>query len=186
MTRRADLRTPDDVRLGGRRRRLRRAGIVAFSVVGVGLLGLAAAATSAAWTDAAWFSASTTSAAIELQASLDGTSWSAADGTGTALTIPAATFQNMFPGKAVSYTLYLKNTGNVSLTVVPQLTSAAGLLAGANPVAVSAVPMWPYTLAAGATQTLTMTMTAPNTWVNTDTGYKSATGSAQIRFVGTA
>lgn len=166
-------------------RRKKRAAIARFVLAGVAVLGIGAAATSAAWTDDAWFSANANSATVELQASLDGSTWIDADTSGAAaVTIPPATFANMVPGQTRTVTLHLKNASTVPLAIgAPVVTPTDDMFTGATPATV-AVTGAPATLAAGAdtlTAPITLTVTAPDPWPAT---YQGKTGSVTIQFQG--
>jgi hypothetical protein len=172
------------------RKKRKRAAVVRFGLVGAALVGIGAAATSAAWTDDAWFSATATAATIELEGSLDTTplAWDVADDEATALVIPAAAFAELVPGEVRDYTIHVRNNGSADIAVAapvwtPSATDAA-LFAAPAPVDVTLSQTSAFTLAPGAVQDVTLTLTAPS-WTNDEDQYQGASGSGTIQFTGT-
>ncbi len=103
--------------------------------------GFGAAATSAAWTDDAQFSGSASAASIDLRGSSDGATWSAADTTGTAVTLDAVT--GLTPDAPVERTLHLWNASSVPLTLAWADDNPTTLYDGCVEVAYSPLPTSP-------------------------------------------
>lgn len=165
----------------------RRRGVARIALAGIALLGIGAAATSAAWTDDAWFSATASSAGIELEGSLDGTTWIEADtdAAGVAVAIPAATFANLGQGTTKTTTIQIRNSSSVPLAVT-QVVAATGTVfvsgAGFTTPATVSTDFTPGTLAVNATRSITVTVTTPANWPST---YQSKSGAVTLRYVGT-
>ena len=160
-------------------RRSKRRAIVAGALALLAVGGIGAALTSAAWTDNVFYSAAAQAATFNLQGSLDGEDWVEGDTTGTAIVVPASTFANLVPGQTRTVTLHVKNASSVAatLTTAPTVTWVAGATFTTNPtVAASALPA---SLAAGASTTFTLTVTAPSDWADTNKG-KSGTILVQV------
>ncbi|MBT0993145.1 hypothetical protein KIN34_02415 [Cellulomonas sp. DKR-3] len=117
-------------------RKRKRAAIVKFSLAGAALVGIAAAATSAAWTDDAWFSATASAVdndGVELQGSLTDVdaSYVDADSSVASIVIPATELENLVPDETRTFTVYIRNDGDVDLNVDAAVV-ATGLLADAT------------------------------------------------------
>jgi hypothetical protein len=169
-------------------RKRKRGAVIKFSLAGAALLGIAAAATSAAWTDDAWFSASAQGATIELQGSLDSTPlvWDNADTTGASLVIPK--FDNLVPNETRTYTVHVKNSGSVGVTVgAPTWTPSAtdhAIFDAPHAATVTLSETAPFTLAPNATKDVVVTVKTTG-WDNTDTAKQGATGAGSLVFTGT-
>ncbi len=168
-------------------KKAKRRTVAKFALAGIALLGIGAAATSAAWTDQAWFSGTASAASIELEASLNGTTWVSADTEGAAVAIvPASTFQNLVPNETRTVTIQIRNSSpSVSLSVAPpSITKVAG------------GTLW----AAGSTATVTTDYGASNVTltpgevkpviVSVSSGalpdsFQGATGNLTLSFTGT-
>jgi predicted ribosomally synthesized peptide with SipW-like signal peptide len=164
--------------------RRRRGAYVRFGLAGVALLGIGAAATSAAWTDQAWFSTSATAATVKLDASADGTSWIAADTSGAAQVIAAISGLNQ--GANVQRTIYVKNSGDVPLTVTCSTATSGTLWSGsgtgnsANPT-VALGALGASSLAAGAQTSATLTVTTAAAW---DASFQGKSGVITVTCTG--
>jgi len=166
-------------------RKRRRRTAVRISFAAVALLGIGAAATSAAWTDDAWFSATASGASIELQGSLDGTTWTDADTSATAVTIPAATFANLGQGASKTVTIQIKNSSTVPVTVAQTVTPSGNVFVSGTGYTTPATITTDFsagTLAAGATKSIVVTVTTPPTWPSS---YQGQTGSVTLTYTGT-
>ncbi|UZN04064.1 hypothetical protein [Cellulomonas sp. S1-8] len=170
-------------------KRRRRGGVfLRFGLAGIAVLGIGAAATSAAWTDQAWFAGSASAVTVELQGSVDGTTWIDADtsAAGIAVAIPESTFAGLNQGADRTYTLNLKNSGSTPLTLgTATVTTDSGtttsIFAGTTPATAAVTGPVATTLAAGATTTATLRVTTPAAWPAT---YQGKTGSLTVMFSG--
>ncbi|MDM8086430.1 hypothetical protein QUV83_16785 [Cellulomonas cellasea] len=171
-----------------RDKRRRRGALVRFGLAGVAVLGVGAAVTSAAWTDDAWFAGSASAAEVELQGSIDGSTWYDADtnGSGIAVAIPEQELAGLNQGADETVTLHLKNDGNTPLTlgsgtVTTDSGDPTSVFAGAKPATaqISAAPA--SELAAGATTTATLRITTPADW---PADYQGKTGELTVQFTG--
>jgi archaellum component FlaG (FlaF/FlaG flagellin family) len=177
--------TPERV---DRNRRRTRAAYLKFGLAGVALLGIGAAATSAAWTDDAWFSADASAATVELEASLDGTTWFDADSVAgdPAVDIPLA---NLNEAANVTKTLYIRNTGSVPLTITgPTVVKSGDLFSGAgagtlaNPSVILGT-LGSTTLAPNTGTSVSFQVTTPVDWSET---FQGKTGLITIQFGATS
>lgn len=175
-----------------RRKRRRTVVVLKFGLAGAALLGIGLAATSAAWSDNAWFSATANGAnagtKVELDASVNGTSWSDADDGTVAVAVDAAAFKDLVPNKSVDVTLYLKNVGTNPINVATAVVTPSGDLFGPGG-AVATVTGGAGSLAAGASTTATLTVKAGDWGVDPVTGapaFSASTGSLTVQFTGTA
>jgi predicted ribosomally synthesized peptide with SipW-like signal peptide len=179
------------------RKRKKRGAIVKFSLAGVALVGIGAAATSAAWTDDAWFkgTANAETKSTDLQASLDGTNWFAANtvADGVAVDIPTTAFEGLLPAESRTVTLYVKNFGTKKLgvtatvatpvTVADQLFSTGGATATLASASFDLPVDDPSTTGVDeSVKTDVLTVAAPD-W--TDATFSGATGTLTVRFTGT-
>ncbi|MBD7917293.1 hypothetical protein H9657_03240 [Cellulomonas sp. Sa3CUA2] len=169
-------------------KRRRGGAFLRFGLAGVAVLGIGAAATSAAWTDEAWFAGSASAVTVELQGSLDGTTWIDADtsASGVAVQIPAATFAGLNQGANKTFTLHLRNNGTVPLTlgaaaVAVDSTATTSIFAGDAPATATVTAPAATSLAAGAVTTATLTVATPATWPAT---YQGRTGTLTVTFTG--
>ncbi|GEL95874.1 hypothetical protein [Cellulomonas composti] len=182
------MTTPDS-RRDLRARPARRRGTVLKLVLASGaLLGIGAAATSAAWTNSAFFTSTASSGSVDLKACSSANpaattpTWTcaAADTSGTAHAIlSSSAFALMVPGNTYTTTVRIQNDGNVPLSVTSTITALAQPLTGTAPNATLGVsPAGPITLAAGASQNLTVTVTTPANW---DVSHANQTSSAALQ-----
>ncbi|MEJ3404863.1 hypothetical protein WDJ51_08965 [Rathayibacter sp. YIM 133350] len=153
-------------------RRKKRRAVVAFSLAAVAVLGIGAAATSAAWTDNVFFSAPASAATFDIKGSFDpalpDAQWKDSnDKTSIQLAVPATTFQNLTPGTTRTVDLYVKNFGNVATNLVASVAGSTPAVFTNLSVTLSTVPS---SLAAGATQKITLTVAAPATWDQANVG----------------
>ena len=167
-------------------RRKRRRTAVRLGIAGLALLGIGAAATSAAWTDDAWFNASAGSATIELQGSLDGQTWSDADNAAAQITIPASTFADLGQGDSKTVDIQIKNDSTVAVDVAEAVDATGAIFessqAPLNDPATVSTNFTAGSLAAGATETITVTVTTPNSWSD---DYQGKTGAITLTYTGT-
>ena len=164
------------------RKRDKRRPIAAFALAALAVGGIGAAATSAAWTDNVFFSAQAQAATFNLQGSVDGTTWAeSAKADAIELVVPAAKLANLLPGQTRTIDLSVRNQGSVPAALVGTTTWATGATFATNPtVTLTNVPA---TLAAGATATFTVTVTAPANW---DAANQGKTGNIVVTVAGTA
>ena len=166
-------------------RKRKRGAIIKLSLAGAALLGIAAAATSAAWTDQAWFSASATGATFELQGKNFATTpaYVDADDETATIVVPAAQLVNLVPGSSRSFELSIKNSGSVGMTVAEAHSWATSStpFAAAPTVTVTGVPAG--TLASGADATITVVVSTPTGWADTNQG---KTQDLVLTFTGTS
>lgn len=161
--------------------------IVAFALAALAVGGIGAAATSAAWTDNVFFSAAASTQTFDLKGSTDNVTF--ADGGASAnIVIPASTLANLLPGDTKTITLYVKNVGtsNSSIVASSSWAGGAGGFSTAPTVAFSNISTntsSQTTLAAGATQTFTVTVTAPGNW---DAANQGKSDTLTIAVAGTA
>jgi hypothetical protein len=160
--------------------------VVRLALAGVALAGIGAAATSAAWNDSAFFKATTTTATVDLRASADGTTYTAAD-TSTAAVDLSAGLTNLVPGSTVTKTLYLWNAGSSKLVLAWGNKPASVIGATCDSVTYGTLPSTalPGDSAGGAASktTVTVTYTVLSTADQTTCANKSA--SLSVSVVGT-
>ena len=163
----------------------KRRSVAAFIFALVAVLGFGAALTTAAWTDNVFFKANVSSAAtVNLQGSLDGTSWSEGATSATAIVVPTSTFENLLPGQTRTVTLHVRNQGTtpVDLVAVVNPVAATGVFEAPSP-ATATVTLAATSLNAGAQTTLELTLTAPANW---PASYQGKTGELLVQVTGTA
>ncbi len=110
----------------GRRRK-----ITKFALAGVAVLGVGAALTSAAWSDSVFFATPSKAATFELEGYNPSTlGWEAADTNlpGVAILLPADAIDAIGPNIADSYTVRVRNAGNINITLAPPTSTQTGLL----------------------------------------------------------
>lgn len=173
---------------GSRTSRAVRLGAVLLALVGV-----TAAATSAGFSDDAWFSASADAGTIQLQGSLDGSTWKDADSLQDGIVIPASTFANMVPGDTRTVTVHLHNDSTVPVVVAKTLTLKGSLLTDEKTTASLSFDTGGDTVELTANSdtettddtTATLTITAGD-WANELQGATSTENTATLQFTGTA
>lgn len=162
-------------------------------LAGCVLVGVGAGVTSAAWTDAAVFKASATTPTVELQGGngQSPTSWSNADDTTTAVTLPATAFANLAPGVTAQAHVGLKNTSTVPLTVGAPTVAWSGDFASGSCALGTVTTVTvnggtaPVTLAAtnGTTTDVLISVTPPTSWNGSST-CQNKTGNLTLTFTG--
>ena len=162
-------------------------------LAGCALVGVGAGVTTAAWSDGAVFTASATTPTIQLQGGNGQapTTWSNADDTTTAITIPATAFANLAPGVTAQAHVGLKNTSTVPLIVaVPSPTWTGDFASGACALGtVTTVTInggsAPVTLSAsgGTTTDVLVSVTPPTSWNGSST-CQNRSGSLTLTFTG--
>lgn len=166
---------------------------VRLALAGCALVGVGAGITTAAWTDGGMFKASATTPTIQLQGGNGQapTTWSNADDTTTAVTIPATAFANLAPGVAAQAHVGLKNTSTVPLVVsVPTPTWSGDFASGSCALGtVTTVTInggsTPVTLAAtnGTTTDVLVSVTPPTSWNGSST-CQNKSGTLTLTFTG--
>lgn len=154
--------------------RKRRRKITKFALAGIGLVGIGAALTSAAWSDEVWFRANASAETVDLQGSVDGTTWLDEGYPGTTsetvpIPIPSTEFEGLVPGTTRYITVYLLNAGTSTLQLVdpPALVWAPTTFA----TGLTLNPSFSQTeLAPNAQATLTLELLVPNDWPDTNLG----------------
>lgn len=163
-------------------RRKKRAGVLKLGLAGLAVLGIGAAATSAAWSDDAWFTANAEAVTVQLQGSLNGTTWTDADTQGSAVAIPAHVFGELNQGANESVTLHLRNHGDVDLTLeTPGVTTSGAIFAGAAGADVSVGTPGATLLEPGDTTTVVVTVTTDEEWPES---FQGTTGTITLTFTG--
>ena len=166
-----------------RHQRNRRGAIVRFGLATVAVVGVGAALTSAVWTDDAWFAGDAAAVEkVELQASVDGSTWQDADVVGNAVQIPVDEFSDLNQGADETVTLHLKNASSVPLDLGEGVVTTDGdLFAGDAPATATVSEPAQVQLAPGATTTVTLRVTTPADWPEQ---YQGAEGTMTLQFTG--
>jgi hypothetical protein len=178
-----------------RDRRRKRGAVVKLSLGALALVGIGAGATAAAWTDDAWFTASATTPTIQLQGGTgqSPTTWSNADTSGAAITIPASAFANLAPGVTATAHVGLKNISTVPLTVAVPTATWGGDFVSSGSCALGPVTTVTInggtsavTLAAtaGTTTDVLVSVATPSAW-NGATTCQGKIGALTLAFTGT-
>jgi hypothetical protein len=162
--------------------------IMKFALAGVAVLGVGAALTSAAWSDSVFFAAPSSAAAFELQG-YNPTSglWDDADTAGVAIQLPADAIDAVGPGISDSYTVQVRNYGDINITLGTPTSTTTGLLfAGALPATVS---FGSYVeagsdgvLAPNEVASIDVIVTGRNGWTGTD--YQGLSGTVTVQIQG--
>jgi len=157
--------------------RRKRHPLVAFGLAALAIGGVGAAITSAAWTDNAVFAAPAAAATFDLQASLDGQTWTqSSNADAIELVVPASQFANLLPGQTRTIDLWVRNESSVSAALVSDVTFASNSTFTTEPtttVSGLAASLTP-TGAAGAQDQFQLTVTTPSDWAPVNQG-KSGT-----------
>ncbi len=164
-------------------RRKKRAAFLKLGLAGVAVLGIGAAATTAAWTNDAWFSGSASAATVQLQGSLNGTTWTDADtnDSGVRIDIDPAALADLVPGQTRNITLHVRNTSSVDLTISSDVVATGGVFTGALPASATVTGL-ATTLAPNATDEFTLVVGTDALWPDT---YKGLLGAVTVQISGT-
>ena len=162
--------------------------VTKFALAGVAVLGIGAAATSAAWSDNVFFGAEAAAADFELQGySPVANAWVDADSGVTRIVLPAGILDEVGPGIADSYTLNIRNNGDlpIYLNDIPVATTSGTLFTGAGAAVVSFGAFSDPVLENRLDQaTFTVIVTGNAGWVNSD--FQGESGSMEISVVGSS
>lgn len=164
----------------------RRRKVTKFALAGVAVLGVGAALTSAAWSDNVFFGGSAGAADFELQGYNPATAiWENADSNGARIILPTDAFDEVGPGIGDTYTVYVRNNGDLPIYLnAPNTYSTGGaLFAAPEPADVS------YSgysgdgiLAVGEQESVDVTVTGNVDWTGTE--YQGRTGTLSIQITG--
>jgi len=171
-------RGPGARRAARRRRRAARSGLLALLGIALGV-GTVTAAT-AAWTDQVSISESIATGTADLEGSLDGTTWKdSSDAGAVELVLPA--IADLRPGATQTYGIQVRNAGTLAAALTPSVTAIGALFSGMEPVTANLSGLV-ASLAGGASDTATLTITAPP-W--TGSAHQGETGSVTVTITGT-
>jgi hypothetical protein len=177
--------TPHDdteFQTSGRRRKISK-----FALAGVAILGVGGALTSAAWSDNVFFGGTSSAADFELQGLDPATGgWFDADTDGASIVLPADAFDEVGPGIADSYTVQVKNAGDLPIYLQdPEVFSTGGaLFAGDDPAVISFGEYDLEVLETDEIATLEVTVTGDTDWINSD--YQELSGTLVIQIQGSS
>lgn len=161
------IHTPDTPERRERKRRPVIAGLLALLAVG----GIGAAATSAAWTDNVLFGMKAEAATFNLKGSIDdGETWLDPVGEDGPLRIPVPDeeFADLLPGQTRHVTLHVQNDSSVTAQLAAAQSDYVDSTFTVPPVVT--LSQLPDTLAPGGTTELTVTITAPDPWLDSNRG----------------
>ena len=162
--------------------------VTKFALAGIAVFGVTAAATSAAWSDNVFFGAQAAAAKFELQGyNPANAQWFDADDFGARIVLPADVLDDVGPGIGDSFTLYVRNNGDlpIFLNAIPTPTLSGSLFGGLDPAVVSFSGFSdPILENIGDQASFVVTVTGDVDWDNTD--YQTLTGSALIDVVGSS
>ena len=162
--------------------------VTKFALAGIAVFGVTAAATSAAWSDNVFFGAEAAAADFELQGYNPANGqWFDADDAGARIVLPAGILDEVGPGIEDTYTLYVRNNGDLPIYLNDKPTAGTtGLLfAGVDGATVTFGSFSDNVLEnRGDQATFTVIVTGDPDWVNSD--YQGLGGSIVISVVGSS
>jgi len=163
-------------------RRGKRRAVVAGALAVLAVGGIGAALTSAAWTDSVFYTADAQAATFNLQGSLDGQAWVESDDpSDITLIIPATALADLVPGQTRTVDLWVKNDSTVTANLAAPTAVWSGSTFTADPPATLSGLV--SSLAPGATDMFTLTVTVPGDW---DDANQGETGTLVVTVEGTA
>ena len=162
--------------------------VTKFALAGVAVFGVTAAATSAAWSDNVFFGAQAAAAEFELQGYNPATGgWENADDGTARIGLPANALDKVGPGIADSYTLTVRNNGElpIYLNTAPIAKVSGGLFDVPDPAVVSFSVFDDLVLEPnGDTATFDVIVTGSVKWDESD--YQTLLGNIVIDVVGSS
>jgi hypothetical protein len=163
----------------------RRRKITKFALAGVAVVGVGAALTSAAWSDNVWFRADASAADFELQGQDQFGGWFDADESGLAIQLPASAFDEIGPGVGESYTVTVRNNGDLPIYLQPPAAVTSGnMFTAALPAQVTFGSYSDLLLDnQGDTATLEVTVTGDAGWTD---AYQGITGTVLVQIQGSS
>lgn len=175
----------------GRRRK-----ITKFALAGVAVLGVGAALTSAAWSDSVFFATPSSAATFELEGYNPTTlGWEQADtnAPGVAILLPADAIDQVGPNISDSYTVRVRNAGNIPIALATPTSVVTGALFGGTLPAgvgfsaysefVGGVLQTPNgVLAPGEEARVDVIVTGNSNW--TGSAYQGSTGTVMVQIQG--
>ena len=162
--------------------------VTKFALAGIAVFGVTAAATSAAWSDNVYFGADAAAADFELQGYNPANGqWFDADNGTAQIVLPAGILDDVGPGISDSYTLNIRNNGDlpIYLNAIPVGITSGLLFTGADKATVTFGSFSDNVLEnRGDQATFTVIVTGDPDWVNSD--YQGLGGSIVISVVGSS
>jgi hypothetical protein len=166
----------------------RRRKVTKFALAGVAVLGVGAALTSAAWSDNVFFGGTSAAADFELQG-LDPTTgtYVDADTSGARIVLPSGILDEVGPGISDSYTLTVKNNGDlpIYLSGPTVFSQTGGLFTNAEPASITFSAFNDSVLENnGDTATVNVIVTGNTGWTGTEG--QGLTGNLVIQIQGSS